>query len=172
MFSAWRDLLSRPFRRHRTADPLLLTSLETLPSNLPSKPHPLTSITTSPPYPSPSPDTSAPATHSPTHACFRFLELKSSMRPLPHADAAAGETTVSSAPSYLHISTPAPGSFTRLSSYEAGSEQTLRRAPSAGTRSSPGRGGLGMNPVGRVEGGWEVEEEMGWEGKGGGGGGV
>jgi len=29
-----------------------------------------------------------------------------------------------------------------------------------------------MNPVGRVEGGWEVEEEMGWEGRGSGGGGV
>ena len=67
---------------------------------------------------------------------------------------------------YLRISTPAPGSFTPLSSYEAGSEQTLRRAPSAGTRPFPGRGGLGMNPVGRVEGGWEVEEEVGWEGGG------
>lgn len=144
MFSAWRDLLSRAFRRHRIADPLLLTSLETSPSNLPSKPHPLTSITTSPPYPSPSPDTSAPATRSPTHARFRFLGPKSSTCPLPHADAAAGETTTSPTPPHAHISTPAPGSFTWLSSYGVGSEQTLRRAPSAGTRSSPGRGGLRM----------------------------
>lgn len=163
MFSAWRDLLSRPFRRHRTADPLLLASLQTPPSKPPSKPHPLTSITTSLPYPS-SPPT--PRHLYTTHARFRFLGLKSSTRPLPHTDAAAGETTVSPTPPYPRISTPAPGSFTRLSLYEAGSEQTLRRAPSAGTRSSPGRGGLVMNPVGRVEGGWEVEEEMGSGGGG------
>lgn len=46
MFSAWRNVLSRPFRRHNTQDPLLLTSLETPPSRPSFKPHPLNSITT------------------------------------------------------------------------------------------------------------------------------